>query len=79
MVVSNFGHGPAAEAKTLVSIVMGRMFLAEPMPTSGQMAFADADNDMVADAPTDPAKLLNPEEARIVAGQLRRGFPSQRL
>lgn len=45
----------------MASIVMGRMFLAEPMPTSGQMAFADADNDMVADAPTDPAKLLNPD------------------
>lgn len=45
----------------MASIVMGRMFLAEPLPTSGQMAFTDADNDMVADPPTDPAKLLNPD------------------
>ncbi|MFO0792053.1 MAG: phosphate/phosphite/phosphonate ABC transporter substrate-binding protein [Pirellulales bacterium] len=45
----------------MASIVMGRMFLAEPMPTTGQMAFADADGDMLADPPSDPAKLLNPQ------------------
>src|SRR5262245_1158198 len=40
--------------------IMGRMFTAEPMPMGG-MAFPDADNDMVADTPSDPAKQINPE------------------
>lgn len=41
--------------------IIGRMFTAEPIPTSGSMAFADADNDLVADSPTDAAKLINPD------------------
>jgi len=40
--------------------IMGRMFTAEPMPTGG-MAFPDTDSDMVADPPTDPAKVNNPD------------------
>ena len=31
------------------------------MPTSGAMAFPDTDNDLVADPPTDPAKLIKPD------------------
>src|SRR4029079_13326504 len=34
----------------------------EAMPTSSGMAFADADHDLVADPPADPAKLIKPDE-----------------
>src|SRR6187431_824997 len=46
----------------LASNVVGKMFVSEPMPTKTELAFADADHDMVADSPTDPAKLIKPEE-----------------
>ena len=46
----------------LASNVVGKMFVSEPMPSKSSMQFADADNDLVADAPTDPAKLQKPEE-----------------
>ena len=39
--------------------IMARMFTAEPM-LSG-IKFADSNKDMVADAPEDPAKLINPD------------------
>src|SRR6478752_4953744 len=43
------------------AVVIGRMFTAEPMPTSSTLAFADSDNDMIADPPADPSKLINPD------------------
>src|SRR4051795_88825 len=46
----------------MASNVVARMFLADPMPASGALAFPDADHDMVADTPTDPAKLITPNE-----------------
>src|SRR4051812_24388781 len=46
----------------LAANVVGRMFVSEPMPTKNEMAFPDADNDLVADAPTDPTKLIKPDE-----------------
>jgi phosphonate transport system substrate-binding protein len=45
----------------MASGTIARMFIADPTPPSSSMAFADADNDMVADPPSDPAKLANPE------------------
>jgi phosphonate transport system substrate-binding protein len=45
----------------MASNVVARIFIAEPPPTRGRLAFADADNDLVADPPTDPAKLINPD------------------
>jgi phosphonate transport system substrate-binding protein len=45
----------------MASGVIGRMFTSEPMPPNSAMAFADADNDMVADPPTDAAKQVNPD------------------
>jgi phosphonate transport system substrate-binding protein len=45
----------------MASSIIGRMFVSEPMPQSSSMEFADADHDMVADPPTDPAKLVNPD------------------
>jgi phosphonate transport system substrate-binding protein len=41
--------------------IMARMFTAEPMVTGSVLAFADTDNDMVADPPTDPGQLINPD------------------
>lgn len=46
----------------LASNVVGKMFVSEPLPTKSAMAFADEDHDLVADAPTDPAKLIKPDE-----------------
>jgi phosphonate transport system substrate-binding protein len=45
----------------VASTIVARMFTAEPMLAGGAMAFADADGDMVADPPSDPAKLVNPD------------------
>jgi phosphonate transport system substrate-binding protein len=45
----------------MASGTIGRMFIGDPTPLSSSMAFADADNDMVADPPTDAAKLVNPD------------------
>ncbi len=45
----------------LVPNVIGKMFVAEPLPTKGGLEFADEDHDLVADPPTDPAKLINPD------------------
>ncbi len=42
--------------------IIGRMFTSEPLPTGERMAFPDADKDMVADPPTDAAKLISPDE-----------------
>ncbi|MCC7475569.1 MAG: phosphate/phosphite/phosphonate ABC transporter substrate-binding protein [Pirellulales bacterium] len=41
--------------------VLSRMFSAQPLPASGTMAFADADNDLVADLPADQTKLADPQ------------------
>src|SRR3954451_10001750 len=46
----------------LASNVVGKMFISEAMPTKSALAFADEDHDLVADPPTDPAKLLKPDE-----------------
>jgi phosphonate transport system substrate-binding protein len=46
----------------LASNVVGKMFISEPMPAKSAMAFPDEDHDMVADPPTDPAKLIKPDE-----------------
>jgi phosphonate transport system substrate-binding protein len=46
----------------LASNVVGKMFVSEAMPTKSAMAFADEDRDLVADPPTDPAKLIQPDE-----------------
>jgi phosphonate transport system substrate-binding protein len=46
----------------LAANVVGKMFISEPMTTKGEMAFADANHDLVADPPTDPAKLIKPDE-----------------
>jgi phosphonate transport system substrate-binding protein len=46
----------------LASNVVGKMFVAEAMPTKNAMAFADEDHDLVADAPADPTKLIKPDE-----------------
>lgn len=51
-----------ARAKNdMASGTIGRMFIADPTPLSSTMAFPDADNDMVADPPSDPSKLVNPD------------------
>jgi phosphonate transport system substrate-binding protein len=46
----------------LAANVVGRMFVAEPLPTKSGLEFPDEDHDLVADTPTDPAKLINPNE-----------------
>src|SRR5215213_7815062 len=46
----------------LASNVVGKMFVSEAMPTRSALAFADEDHDLVADAPTDPAKIIKPDE-----------------
>src|SRR5215213_63897 len=46
----------------LASNVVGRMFISEAMPTKSAMAFADENHDLVADPPSDPAKLIKPDE-----------------
>jgi phosphonate transport system substrate-binding protein len=46
----------------LAANVVGKMFVSEPVPTKSGMAFPDEDHDLVADTPTDPAKLLKPDE-----------------
>ena len=46
----------------LASNVVGKMFVSEAMPTKSAMAFPDADQDLVADPPSDPAKLIKPDE-----------------
>ena len=53
------------------------MFTAEPMPTGSAMAFADADNDMVADPPTDAAKLINPDVLVFSYVATEEGGPSE--
>jgi phosphonate transport system substrate-binding protein len=45
----------------LASNVVGKMFISEPMPIKSAMAFSDEDHDLVADPPTDPAKLIKPD------------------
>ena len=45
----------------VASNMVARIFVAEAAPSGGQMAFPDADNDLVADPPTDPAKLIAPD------------------
>src|SRR5689334_11618703 len=41
--------------------IIQRMFTSEPLLPASGMAFADADGDMVADPPKDPAKLIKPD------------------
>jgi phosphonate transport system substrate-binding protein len=41
--------------------LIGRIFISEPVPTGGPMAFPDKDNDMLADPPSDAVKLINPD------------------
>lgn len=56
-----WSRGLESQARSdIATTIIGRMFTAEPVPTSGKMAFADADNDLVADPPTDAAKLIAP-------------------
>lgn len=45
----------------MASGTIGRMFIADPTPLISTMSFPDADNDMVADPPSDAAKFVNPE------------------
>ncbi len=61
----------------MASSVVGRMFTAEPMPTGGALAFADADNDLVADPPTDPTKLINPDVLVFSYVATEEGGPSE--
>lgn len=57
-----WSRGLESQARSDISAtIIGRMFTAEPLPTSGKMAFADADDDLVADSPADAAKLINPD------------------
>jgi phosphonate transport system substrate-binding protein len=44
----------------MASTVVGKIFVSGPIST-GAMQFPDADNDLVADPPSDPAKLINPD------------------
>jgi phosphonate transport system substrate-binding protein len=46
----------------LASNVVGKMFVSEAMPTKSAMTFPDEDHDLVADPPSDPAKLIKPDE-----------------
>ena len=48
-------------ASDVASTMVARMFTSERDADGRQMAFPDADNDMVADPPADPAKLINPD------------------
>lgn len=52
--------GASRERSNFESTAMERIFAWEPI-RDGSMEFADADNDMVADPPTDPAKVINPD------------------
>jgi phosphonate transport system substrate-binding protein len=51
--------------------ILSRMFTAESVPAVGKTDYADANNDEVADAPSDPAKLVDPKELvfSFVAGE----------
>jgi phosphonate transport system substrate-binding protein len=46
----------------LAANVVSKMFVAEPMPSKSGMEYPDEDHDLVADPPTDPAKMINPGE-----------------
>lgn len=46
----------------LESNVIARMFISEPVPTTGAAPISDTNQDLVADPPTDPAKLIKPNE-----------------
>ena len=52
--------GASRDRSNVESTFMERIFAWEPIRT-GSMEFADADNDMVADPPTDPTKVINPD------------------
>ena len=54
-----YSRGESQARSDLVSMAIGNIFASEP-EIAGSMAFADGDNDMVADPPSDPAKLINP-------------------
>ena len=57
-----WSKGLESQARSdMASTVVARIFTAEALPASGAMAFPDTDNDMLADAPTDPAKQITPE------------------
>lgn len=42
--------------------ILSRMFVAESAEPTGEMAFADADGDLVADPPADASQTLDPQE-----------------
>src|SRR4029079_19621600 len=46
----------------LAANVVSKMFVSEPMPSKSGMEYKDEDHDLVADPPTDPAKMINPDE-----------------
>jgi phosphonate transport system substrate-binding protein len=57
-----WSQGLESKARTDAAPKMvARMFAAETMPPTGEMAFPDADGDMVADPPGDESKLVKPE------------------
>jgi phosphonate transport system substrate-binding protein len=45
----------------MATAVVARMFTSQPMPTSRVMNFPDADQDLVADPPSDSSKLISPD------------------
>jgi phosphonate transport system substrate-binding protein len=51
----------ATARKEMASNVVTRMFTGENAPLVSKMSFPDADNDLVADPPSDPAQLINPD------------------
>ena len=55
----------------MASGTIGRMFIGDPTPLNSTMAFPDADNDLVADPPSDPAKLVSPEMSVVFVRSCR--------
>ncbi len=51
---------PAAEEE-LSTDVLARMFISDTALSASSMSFPDEDGDLVADPPTDPAKLIDPK------------------
>jgi phosphonate transport system substrate-binding protein len=52
----------ATARKEMASNVVTRMFTGENAPVVAEMSFPDADQDLVADPPTDAAQLIHPDE-----------------
>src|SRR5262245_60823233 len=51
----------ATARKEMETNVVSKMFTGENAPVVAEMSFVDADKDLVADPPTDPAKTINPD------------------